>query len=279
MAFGRPGATVTLGGNDFGAPGTVADSDIAVSLCTTAGGSCEPIPESDDTLSADSAGVLSGTVVIPSATTARSGILRVTTPVEVAQVPFTVLGTRTWSASPAYTSPGYAVALTGSNFNPGEALAWSVLPAAGGTAVLGSATAASATGIVNVTFPAPTSGDYAIELALSGTPIPPATPAAPPNDQRQALTVTFGECTAVTGGTGGGSCDFGQELDLDVTPGNLSIGTEVSDNGTPGDPSDDFRKTVMDFGTTPSASAPASLLTAWNDITVTDARAANSAGA
>ncbi|MGC4985418.1 hypothetical protein ACLQ18_33080 [Streptomyces sp. DT193] len=111
----RPGDTVTLGGSGW-TPSAAVDT---VELCSLTGTSCSGADLTPD-LTVDSAGKLTGTVLVKASAAPGPHTLKITQGGTTATLVLGVLGTRTLQLSPSGGGPGTATTVTGASFDPGD---------------------------------------------------------------------------------------------------------------------------------------------------------------
>jgi len=218
---------ITLGICDVAAP-------IGDPSCISAGGGfTDPTGAFDDAVLVVAGGETTGArdIVVSDGTyETRTGI--------------TILGTRTLIANPGSGGGGTNVALTGSNWDPNEAVSvvgMDTFPFGTPTDFAGAAAVdanGNLTGSLLVNNPA---------TASIGATAPEHNPAfgPPPIIAAASAPYAFAAESCSAGSDGTGSCDLFQNIILDILPGELTqTRGGVNDNGTPGNPADDFLEDV-----------------------------------
>ncbi len=271
--YARSGNTLNVGGGNWGA-------NVAVGgFTTTVGGA-----SATNTLSSGGAGGVVGGITVPAGATAGVTTIVVTQGANSSTTPITILGGRTISLTPAAGGAGTVVAVSGSNFNPTEAVTAQgqfpnpnglcLLPSpapqppclGAGNAVIGPF--ASGTN-VQVSGTASATGTISLSVVISDPQTDRVSAIGSPPGAATGTFATFGfssgQCTAYTGNlTGGPGCDTGQNVNAEVLPGTLAQAATVT-----GSNSDEGN---IDLGTTPTALADADLTGDLNTVTVTDTR-------
>ena len=293
--WATPSTTITLSGSVWDV--SKASADFTVKFCTTDGTTCNYnsgvlTPSSQtNTLSTDGSGLLTGSYTINNpayalALTTGNRAIKITQGSNVALVPVQVLGSATLVNSPVSGGPGTVVAVSGSDYNPGQAASvygtYQASPPFGAT---GDATAsignASGTGIISGNFTVNAATTVGL-VAYQGTL---GAPSASNPAINAAFEVNQDRCIADASDVNSGTCTTKQNVNVSVLQGSLvqrayvnSTATTGSIDGsagtTPvtGTTNVNSNATAINLGTVTSPLAPTDIVGNLNDITVSDNR-------
>ena len=279
------GVTVTVTGTVWG--NNVAAGGFTASYCDLTGNNCDT--GITNTLTTDGSGVISGgSIVKPGgvALTAGNRTLKLVQGSNQSLTPVLVLDTAAITLSPTGGGPGTPVAISGSNFNPSQAVT------AYGSSLTGppyTATADSSVGLGNANGSGLISGSFTVNdpttvriLAYQGIP---GLPSASNPAAAAAFAVSRDRCIAYQSDlTGGPGCDTKQNVNVSVLQGQLTqrayVNTTPTNNSTSSSASTpvvgtsnvNSDATTINLGTITSPFAPTVITGTLNDITVSDNR-------